>query len=70
MLTVMQQLFLSISGFPHCRDGLHLTQAGNQIVFEEVAMKLKDCGLSLETLPFDLPLISEIDPNDPLKSFK
>lgn len=49
---------------------MHLTQIGNRIVFEEVVKKLKDEGLSVETLPVDLPLISEIDPNDPLKAFE
>ncbi|XP_048325891.1 GDSL esterase/lipase At5g45920 isoform X2 [Ziziphus jujuba] len=51
-------------------DGLHLTQMGNRIVFEEVVKKLKDEGVSLETLHVDLPLISEINPNDPLKAFE
>ncbi|KAL6991179.1 hypothetical protein U1Q18_009298 [Sarracenia purpurea var. burkii] len=51
-------------------DGLHLTQAGNRIVFEEVVKKLREAGLSLETLPVDLPLISEIDLSDPIKSFQ
>ncbi|GMP72246.1 hypothetical protein CsSME_00030347 [Camellia sinensis var. sinensis] len=51
----------------YLRDGLHLSQSGNKIVFEEVIGKLKEVGLSLETLPIDLPLIAEIDPNDPLK---
>ncbi|XP_031268285.1 GDSL esterase/lipase At5g45920 [Pistacia vera] len=54
----------------HLRDGLHLAQTGNRIVFEEVVAKLKKEGLSLEKLPVDLPLISEIDPNDPLKAFQ
>lgn len=43
---------------------------GNRIVFEEVVKKLKDEGVSLETLHVDLPLISEINPNDPLKAFE
>ncbi|KAG5517006.1 hypothetical protein RHGRI_037674 [Rhododendron griersonianum] len=51
------------------RDGLHLTESGNRIVFEEVIKKLSDAGLSLETLKVDLPLIAAIDPNDPLKAF-
>ncbi|KAI3439995.1 SGNH_hydro domain-containing protein [Psidium guajava] len=51
-------------------DGLHLTQTGNKIVFEEVIMKLRDVGLSLESLPVDLPLIGDIDPSNPLKSFE
>ncbi|PIA57936.1 hypothetical protein AQUCO_00500096v1 [Aquilegia coerulea] len=52
------------------RDGLHLTANGNKIVFEEVVEKLKKEGLSLETLPVDLPLFSDIDPHDPLKAFR
>ncbi|GAY34690.1 hypothetical protein CUMW_012770, partial [Citrus unshiu] len=51
-------------------DGLHLNETGNRVVFEEVVMKLKTEGLSLENLPVDLPMISEIDPNDPLKAFE
>lgn len=51
-------------------DGLHLSQTGNRIVFEEVIEALKKKGMSLETLPVDLPDISEMDPNDPLKSFE
>ncbi|XP_061363457.1 GDSL esterase/lipase At5g45920 [Gastrolobium bilobum] len=51
-------------------DGLHLTQSGNRVVFEEVIMKLRDEGLSLESMPVDLPLVSDIDPNDPLKAFQ
>ncbi|KAK9265618.1 hypothetical protein L1049_021502 [Liquidambar formosana] len=54
----------------YLRDGLHLTQIGNKIVFEEVVTSLREKGLSLEILPVDLPLISEIDPNDPLKDFQ
>lgn len=54
----------------HLRDGLHLTPRGNRLVFEEVVAKLRDEGLSLERLPVDLPLLADIDPNDPLKSFQ
>ncbi|XP_027339023.1 GDSL esterase/lipase At5g45920 [Abrus precatorius] len=53
----------------HLSDGLHLTQSGNRVVFEEVIAKLRDEGLSLESMPVDLPLIADIDPNDPLKAF-
>ncbi|KAF5472988.1 hypothetical protein F2P56_009640 [Juglans regia] len=52
------------------RDGLHLTPNGNRIVFEEVVTKLRDEGLSLEILPVDLPLLTDIDPNDPLEAFQ
>ncbi|KAF9588700.1 hypothetical protein IFM89_014576 [Coptis chinensis] len=52
------------------RDGLHLTPSGNKIVFEEVLEKLKKAGLGVDTLPVDLPVFSDIDPNDPLKAFQ
>ncbi|XP_057767675.1 GDSL esterase/lipase At5g45920-like [Salvia miltiorrhiza] len=50
-------------------DGLHPTQQGNKFVFEEVINLLAQEQISLETLPADFPLISEMDLNDPLKSF-
>ncbi|KAJ1393993.1 SGNH hydrolase-type esterase domain [Sesbania bispinosa] len=50
-------------------DGLHLTQGGAQVFFEEVIRKLRDGGLCLESMPVDLPLISDIDHNDPMKAF-
>lgn len=52
------------------RDGLHLTASGNRVLFEEVVETLRKEGLSLETLPTDQPLFSEIDPVDPLDAFK
>ncbi|KMZ59748.1 putative Isoamyl acetate-hydrolyzing esterase [Zostera marina] len=60
--------------FPHWEktflsDGLHLTGEGNKIVFEELVSKLMEQGISIETLPIDLPHFSDIDPLDPLKSF-
>jgi hypothetical protein len=39
-------------------------------VFEEVVKKLKEQGTSVENLPVDLPLIANIDPQDPLKAFQ
>ncbi|KAK4399197.1 GDSL esterase/lipase [Sesamum angolense] len=54
----------------YLRDGLHLTGDGNKVVFEEVIGQLQEGGISLETLPADLPLWAEIDPNDPLKCFE
>ena len=56
--------------FLECRDGLHLTQDGNKVVFEEVLKKLNDGGLSLEKLTVDLPLFADIDHCDPLKAFQ
>ncbi|XP_020595894.1 GDSL esterase/lipase At5g45920 [Phalaenopsis equestris] len=51
-------------------DGLHFTASGNKILFEEVVEKLKESGFSPDALPVDLPLLSEIDPKDPLKAFE
>ncbi|XP_039065122.1 GDSL esterase/lipase At5g45920-like [Hibiscus syriacus] len=51
-------------------DGLHLSQEGNKVVFEEVLKKLNEGGLSLENLEVDLPLFSDIDPGDPFKAFQ
>ena len=53
-----------------CRGSLHLTQKGNGVVFEEVVLKLRDECLSLESMPVDLPLMDDIDLNDPLKAFQ
>jgi lysophospholipase L1-like esterase len=55
--------------FPR-RDGLHLTPLGNRLLFEEVVLALKDANLSLEALPADLPLCSDIDPNNAVKYFQ
>lgn len=52
------------------RDGLHLAQSGNRIVFEEIVEKLREASVSLEKLPVDLPFFSEINPKDPLKAFE
>ncbi|XP_021294422.1 GDSL esterase/lipase At5g45920 [Herrania umbratica] len=54
----------------YLRDGLHLTQDGNKVVFEEVVKKLNVGGLSLEKLTVDLPLLADIDHGDPLKAFQ
>ncbi|KAL0442682.1 UNVERIFIED_CONTAM: GDSL esterase/lipase [Sesamum latifolium] len=62
----------AVSGWQkaYLRDGLHLTENGNKVVFEEVIGQLREGGISLETLPADLPLWAEIDPKDPLKCFE
>ncbi|XP_016753308.2 GDSL esterase/lipase At5g45920 [Gossypium hirsutum] len=52
------------------KDGLHLTQEGNKVVFEEVMKKLNEGGLSLNNLAIDLPILSDIDHVDPLKAFQ
>ncbi|XP_022777323.1 GDSL esterase/lipase At5g45920-like [Durio zibethinus] len=54
----------------YLRDGLHLTQDGNKVVFEEIVKKLNEGGLSLEKLTIDLPLLADIDHGDPLKAFQ
>ncbi|KAL3617055.1 hypothetical protein CASFOL_039449 [Castilleja foliolosa] len=54
----------------YLRDGLHPTRDGNKVVFEEVIGKLREVCISPTTLPSDLPLIDDIDPNDPLKAFE
>ncbi|CAA7402577.1 unnamed protein product [Spirodela intermedia] len=51
------------------RDGLHLTPDGNKIVFENLVEIIRHHGVSPEILPADLPLLTQIDPHDPLKSF-
>ncbi|KAF6177144.1 hypothetical protein GIB67_025481 [Kingdonia uniflora] len=50
-------------------DGLHFTASGNKVLFEEVMEGLRKAGITPETLPADLPLMSEIDLLDPLKAF-
>ncbi|GER24475.1 GDSL esterase/lipase [Striga asiatica] len=54
----------------YLRDGLHLTRDGNKVVFEEVIARLREKQIRPDTLPSDLPLLDDIDPNDPLKSFE
>lgn len=66
--TKMQQI--SDWGNIYLSDGLHLSSTGNNMVYEEIVTRLKEEGLSLENLQVDLPLISDIDPNDPLKAFQ
>ncbi|XP_022720979.1 GDSL esterase/lipase At5g45920-like isoform X2 [Durio zibethinus] len=68
-------LWTRMQQFPDWRkaylsDGLHLTEDGNKVVFEEVVKKLNDGGLSLEKLTVDLPRLADIDHSDPLKSFQ
>uniref|UniRef100_A0ACD5ZRR1 Uncharacterized protein n=1 Tax=Avena sativa TaxID=4498 RepID=A0ACD5ZRR1_AVESA len=52
------------------RDGLHLTPLGNRLLFEEVVFALRDANLSLEALPADLPLCSDIDPDNAVNCFQ
>ncbi|KAJ3694227.1 hypothetical protein LUZ60_009707 [Juncus effusus] len=50
-------------------DGLHFSALGNKFMFDELVEKLKEVGLSDESLPFDLPFFLDIDPKNPSKSF-
>lgn len=49
-------------------DGLHLTAEGNAVVFKEVVKILDEAGFS--DLPFDFPQHSEIDEENPGRSFQ
>ncbi|XP_057804549.1 GDSL esterase/lipase At5g62930 [Salvia miltiorrhiza] len=48
-------------------DGLHLTPEGNAVVFGELVKILDEAGFS--ALPYDFPLHSEIDEENPASSF-
>eukprot|EP01018_Ginkgo_biloba_P009752 Gb_07780 [translate_table: standard] len=50
-------------------DGLHLTPAGNAVVFEEVLKILNARGLNFVNMPDDFPHHSVIDAEDPQKAF-
>lgn len=50
-------------------DGLHLTPDGNAIVFEGLTKVLKDKGLAFEHMKWDFPEWSEVDSDEPGKSF-
>lgn len=68
-------LWTKLQQFPgwqkaYLEDGLHLTEKGSKVLFEEVVPRLKEEGISLESLPADQPLLSDIDAKDPLKSFE
>ncbi|KAL6493789.1 hypothetical protein OROGR_031698 [Orobanche gracilis] len=54
----------------HLSDGLHLAEKGNKLVFTELIKVLAEEQISAETLPADLPLYYQIDPNDPLRVFE
>eukprot|EP01018_Ginkgo_biloba_P001151 Gb_05171 [translate_table: standard] len=51
-------------------DGLHLTPAGNTVVFEELLKILSAKGLSIENMPNDFPEYSEINAKEPQKAFQ
>ncbi|KAM7479899.1 hypothetical protein LguiA_028112 [Lonicera macranthoides] len=52
------------------RDGLHLTEAGNAVVHQEVARVFSEAWLSAQQLPYDFPHHSQIDGNNPQKAFQ
>eukprot|EP00252_Welwitschia_mirabilis_P003544 TRINITY_DN1360_c0_g1_i3.p1 TRINITY_DN1360_c0_g1~~TRINITY_DN1360_c0_g1_i3.p1 ORF type:complete len:239 (+),score=47.51 TRINITY_DN1360_c0_g1_i3:199-915(+) len=56
-----QQIFLD--------DGLHLTCAGNGVIFQELVKLLTLKGLGVDKLPLDCPEFSEVDADDPKKTF-
>ncbi|KAK1427646.1 hypothetical protein QVD17_16337 [Tagetes erecta] len=51
-------------------DGLHLTPAGNKVVYEEVVKVFNGAWLSAPDMPSDFPHHSEIDPQNPEKVFE
>ncbi|KAK1302880.1 DNA (cytosine-5)-methyltransferase DRM2 [Acorus calamus] len=51
-------------------DGLHLTEEGNGVVYEEVIQVFERSGLKAVEMPYDLPHHSEIDGKNMTKVFK
>ncbi|KAK1326947.1 DNA (cytosine-5)-methyltransferase DRM2 [Acorus calamus] len=51
-------------------DGLHLTEEGNGVVYEEVIQVFERSGLKAVEMPYDLPHHSEIDGKNMKKVFK
>lgn len=51
-------------------DGLHLTEKGNAVVYEEVVRVFSETWLSASEMPYDFPPHSEIDPKNPAKAFE
>lgn len=56
--------------FVICSDGLHLTEKGNAVVYEEVVRVFSETWLSASEMPYDFPPHSEIDPKNPAKAFE
>ncbi|CAN6453140.1 unnamed protein product [Victoria cruziana] len=50
-------------------DGLHFTAEGNAVLYDEVIKVLFNGGLHAPKMAYDFPHHSEIDPQDPQKSF-
>ncbi|KAK9104438.1 hypothetical protein Scep_021282 [Stephania cephalantha] len=51
-------------------DGLHLTEDGNAVVYNEVVKVFNEAGLDASEMPFDFPHHSEIDGKNPEKAFR
>ncbi|KAI5683392.1 hypothetical protein M9H77_04620 [Catharanthus roseus] len=51
-------------------DGLHLTQEGNAVVYQQVLRVFEDAWLIASKMPYDFPHHSEIDPKNPQKAFQ
>ncbi|XP_071902175.1 GDSL esterase/lipase At5g62930-like isoform X2 [Coffea arabica] len=52
------------------RDGLHLTEDGNAVVYQEVVRVFSETWLPASKMPYDFPHHSEIDPENPGKAFQ
>lgn len=52
------------------RDGLHPTEAGNAVIYQEVIRVFEETWLIASKMPFDFPHHSEIDPKNPEKAFE
>lgn len=51
-------------------DGLHLTEKGNALVYEEVVREFNGAHLNASSMPYDFPHHSEIDASNPEKAFQ
>ncbi|XXG84022.1 hypothetical protein AAC387_Pa10g1637 [Persea americana] len=51
-------------------DGLHLTEEGNALVYEEVVREFNGAHLNASSMPYDFPHHSEIDALNPEKAFQ
>ncbi|XP_021895091.1 GDSL esterase/lipase At5g62930-like [Carica papaya] len=54
----------------YLRDGLHLTEEGNAVVYQEVMEAFREAWFDAEELPFDFPHHSKIDGKNPAKAFQ
>jgi hypothetical protein len=57
-----------------CSDGLHFTEKGSAMVFKHVLAAIENLpgepSLANEHLPWDYPVHSDIDPNNPKRTFE